>query len=119
LFDCGDAGESLFQLKQEIEQSIKQCYAKLDINLLDLRKFVFRHLQAMIKVEKELERSPVSERSYKLVKPVDVEKLSLKGQCFYELFQEQLDKHTADGTGGDVIITEEMIEAKMREKTLH
>jgi hypothetical protein len=57
-FDAGDAGESLFQLMIEIERSIEKCFEKSDVDHLDLRKFALKHLQAMIRVGKKLQRVP-------------------------------------------------------------
>jgi hypothetical protein len=123
-FDCGDAAEFLYQLTQKIEKSIAECGAKLEVDVLDVRKFAFKHLQALIRVEKKLQRSPMSERRYEVVdsKPLDMEKLSFEEQCMVEVMQEQLEKQktTFDENGlGDVThtITKEMVEAKMREKS--
>lgn len=57
-FDAGDAGESLFQLMIEIERSLEECFEKSDVDILDLRKFALKHLQAMIRVTKKLQRAP-------------------------------------------------------------
>jgi hypothetical protein len=118
-FDCGDGGESLFQLTREIERAIEECGSKSDIDILDLRKFVFKHVQAMIRVEKELQRTPASERHWKVLdaKPIDLEKLSLEKQCLLEVLHEQVEKAESEGTVGDgYTITKEMVDAKMREK---
>jgi hypothetical protein len=119
-FDCGDAGELLYQLTREIELAVKQCGARSDIDVLDLRKFACKHLQAMIKVEKELQRAPASERHCKVLnsEPVDVEKLSLEEQCVLEVLQEQIEK-VDDGMldGATCTITKEMVDAKMGDKS--
>jgi hypothetical protein len=115
-FDCGDAGEQLHQLTQHVEQCIKECGAASEIDTFDLRKFACKHLQAMIKVEKELQRAPASERHCKVLnsEPVDVEKLSLEEQCVLEVLQEQIEK-VDDGMldGATCTITKEMVDAKM------
>jgi hypothetical protein len=123
-FDCGDAAEELHQLVQKIDDALADCEAKLEVDVLDARKFAFKHLQAMIKVEKELQRSPMSERRYEVVesKPLDMEKLSFEQQCIAEVMREEIEKQktTFDENGvGDVTytITKEMVEAKMREKS--
>jgi hypothetical protein len=123
-FDCGDAGEQLHQLTQHVEQCIKECGAASEIDTFDLRKFACKHLQAMIKVEKELQCAPASEHRWEALNmtPLDLEKLSLEEQCMFEVVQEQLEKQktTFDENGfGDVTytITKEMVEAKMREKS--
>ena len=96
----------------------------MEVDVLDVRKFACKHLQALIRVEKELQRSPMSERRYEVLdsKPLDLEKLSFEEQCMFEVVQEQLEKQktTFDENGlGDVThtITKEMVEAKMRDKS--
>jgi hypothetical protein len=123
-FDCGDVGEQLHQLTQQIEQSINECGANSEIDTFDLRKFACKHLQAMIKVEKELQCAPASEHRWEVLNTtlLDLEKLSLEEQCMFEVVQEQLEKQktTFDENGlGDVTytVTKEMVEAKMREKS--
>jgi hypothetical protein len=128
LFDCGDAGESLFQLTREIEKALEQCGSKSDIAIIDLRKFALKHVQAMIRVDEELQRTPASERHWKVLNatPVDLEKLSLEEQCLLEVLREQVDKAESEGAVGEgapgekvYYITKEMVEAKMREKAQH
>jgi hypothetical protein len=57
-FHGGTAGEFLFQLTMEIERSIEECSAKSGIDILDLRKFALKHVQAVIRVNNGLRRSP-------------------------------------------------------------
>jgi hypothetical protein len=74
-FNCGDDGEPLRQLAREIERAIEECESKTSIDVLDLRKFACKHLQAMVKVEKELQKAPASERRWEVVKstPIDLD----------------------------------------------
>jgi hypothetical protein len=128
-FDCvDDAGESLFQLTREIERAIKDCESKSDLDILDLRKFALKHVQAMIRVEKELQRTPASKQHWKVLntRPLDSQNLSLENQCLLEVLQEQVEKAESEGAVGDgapgesvYTVTKEMVEAKMREKTQH
>jgi hypothetical protein len=125
-FDCGDAGEELYQLSREIERAIKECESKSCIDILELRKFALKHIKAMIRVEKELQNAPASERRWEVLKskPLDLDKLSLEEQCIWEVAQEQIEKAenegaVGNGAPGDITytVTKEMVEAKMREKT--
>jgi hypothetical protein len=117
-----DKHDKLFDLAQEIELLIRD--SKADFDIFEVRRFLCKHLQAMIKVGQELQRAPVSERCFEVLdsKPVDMETLSLEEQCFYELVQEQLESTeqgaAVDGLRDDVTytVTPEMIEAKMKEK---
>jgi hypothetical protein len=83
-FDCGDTGEQLYELSREIERVIEECVSKTSIDILDLRKFALKHIQAMIRVEKELQKAPASERRWEVVKskPIDLDKLSLENNPF-------------------------------------
>jgi hypothetical protein len=93
---------------------------------LELRKFALKLIQAMIRVEKELQNAPASERRWEVLKskPLDLDKLSLEEQCIWEVAQEQIEKAenegaVGNGAPGDITytVTKEMVEAKMREKT--
>jgi hypothetical protein len=103
---------------REIELAVKQCDAGRDIDVPDLRKFACKHLQAMIKVEKELQRAPASDCHCKVLnsEPVDVEKLPLEEQCVMEVLQGQIEKAGGAFDGATYTITKEMVDAKMREK---
>jgi hypothetical protein len=122
LLSCDEHGE-LFDLAQEIEHVITEL--KHDFDIFDVRRFLCKHLQAMIKVGQELQRAPATERSYELLnsKPIETEGLSLEDQCLFEVIQEQSEKAnnaaTANGKPEDVTytVTKEMVEAKMRERT--
>jgi hypothetical protein len=127
-FDCGNLAEFLNQLTLKIDRAIKQCESKSEIDILDVRKFALKHIEAMIRVEKELQGAPDSERHFELLnsKPVDVEKLSDEERCMFEVLEEQLEKAESDGAVGEGVvgdrvytITKEMVEAKMREKKQH
>jgi hypothetical protein len=116
-FECSDAAE-LFDLTQEVELGISQ--SKFGFATLDVRKFLCKHLQAMIKVEQELQRAPASECHYEVsdLKPVDMDKLSLEDQCLFEVIQEQSEKANqaaaANGTPDDVKyeVTKEMVKTQ-------
>jgi hypothetical protein len=123
LLSCDEHGE-LFDLAQEIEHVITEL--KHDFDIFDVRRFLCKHLQAMIKVGQELQHAPASERRYEVLnsKPVDMENFSLEGQCVLEVLQEQVEKAVDGGAVGDGVpsdvtytATKEMVEAKMREKT--
>ena len=89
-FDCGNAAELFSELTAQIEQAIKGCGSKTHIDILDLRKFAIKHIQAMIKVEEALEEAPESERQYKLLnlRLIDRESLSPAEQCALEVMKE-------------------------------
>jgi hypothetical protein len=97
-----------------------------DLAPLDVRKFLCKHLRATIKVEQELQRTPLSERPFELLdsKPIGMNDLPLEHQCILEVLQEQSEKANqaaiANGTPDDVKyeITAEMVEAKMKEKSV-
>jgi hypothetical protein len=73
-FDCDpeDAVE-FFELAEEIDRIIDERYSNSDIDILDLRQFACNHLKALIRVHKELQRAPASERRYKVQtsQPID------------------------------------------------
>jgi hypothetical protein len=122
LLSCDEHGE-LFDLAQEIEHVIREF--KRDFSIFDVRRFLCKHLQAMIKVGQALQHTSASERRYEVLnsKPIDTEGLSLEDQCLFEVIQEQSEKAnnaaTANGKPDDVTytVTKEMVEAKMRERT--
>jgi hypothetical protein len=123
ILSCDEHGE-LFDLAQEIEHVIREF--RRDFSIFDVRRFLCKHLQAMIKVGQALQHEPASERRYEVLnsKPVDMENLSLEEKCLYEVLQEEVKKAVDDGAVGDgapsdvtYTITKEMVEAKMRERT--
>ena len=123
-FDCGNAAELFSELTAQIEQSIKGCGSKTHIDILDLRKFAIKHIQAMIKVEQALEEAPESERQYKLLtlRLIDRESLSPAEQCALEVMKEggeELKKlGTIIGTPDEQIVDEYVNRlAKLRDKT--
>jgi hypothetical protein len=124
-FDCGNAAELLSELAAQIEQSIKGCGSKTHIDILDLRKFAIKHIQAMIKVEQAFEEAPESERQYKMLnlRLIDRESLSPAEQCALEVMKEggkELKKlGTIIGMPDDEIVDvdTQTILAKQREKT--
>jgi hypothetical protein len=63
-FDCDDTAEGLFHLAQDLERLIDKSDLLSRVDLLELRKYLCKHLQAMIKVERELHRS---KRRYELL----------------------------------------------------
>ena len=112
----------LLELVEKLEVIIRE--AKPDLDLLDVRKFLCKHLRAMTKVGEALQRAPASERRFEVLdsKPVDISGLRLEEQCLFEVIQEQSEKANqaavANGTPDDVTykVTAEMVEAKMKEK---
>jgi cell division septum initiation protein DivIVA len=120
--EASKLADKVFGLAQKVERLISRSKSGLDI--IDARKFLCKHLRAMIKVDQELQHAPASERRYELLnsKPIDTEKLSLEDQCLLEAIQEQSEKANnaaaAAGTPDDVTytVTEEMVQAKMQEK---
>ncbi len=112
----------LLDLVEKVEAIFRE--SKLGVDDLDARKFLCEHLRAMMKVEEELRRAPLSERNYEVLdsKPIDMKGLSLEEQCILEVIQEQREKANqvaiGNGTPDDVThtITVEMVEAKMKEK---
>jgi hypothetical protein len=119
--EASKMADKVFGLAQEVERLIGQSKSGLDI--IDARKFLCKHLRAMIKVEQELQRSPVSERRFEVLhsEPIDTQGLSLEDQCLFEVIQEQSEKanNAANGTPDDVkyTVTKDMVKAKMQEKT--
>jgi hypothetical protein len=113
-------GSELLDLAEKVEVIIDSKADALDP--LDVRKFLCKHLRAMIKAGEALQRAPVSERRFELLdsKPMDMERMSLEDQCVLEVIQEQSEKakQAANGTPDDVTVTvtAEMVEAKMKEK---
>jgi hypothetical protein len=95
-----------------------------DLDPLDVRKFLCKHLRAMTKVGEAFQRAPASERRFELLdsKPIDLTGMSLEDQCILEVLQEQGEKANqaaiADGTPDDVTftVTAEMVKAKLKEK---
>jgi hypothetical protein len=61
-FDCGDKADTLFPLTEEIDRLIYEGHSKNRIDIIDLHKFVCKHLRTMIKVLQEMQRAPASER---------------------------------------------------------
>lgn len=112
----------LLDLIEKVEAIFRE--SKLGVDDLDARKFLCKHLRAMMKVKEELRRAPLSERNYEVLdsKPIDMTGLSLEEQCILEVIQEQREKANqvaiGNGTPDDVThtITVEMVEAKMKEK---
>jgi hypothetical protein len=51
-------GSELLDLAVQVDRAIHQ--SESDLDPLDVRKFLCKHLRAMIKVEQELQRAPVS-----------------------------------------------------------
>jgi hypothetical protein len=121
--EASKLGQKMFGLAEKVERMMRQ--SNSDLDALDTRKFLCEHLQAMIKVEHELQRAPASERRYELSnsKPIDTEGLSLEDQCLLEVIQEQSEKANnaaaANGKPDDVTytVTADMVQAKMKEKT--
>jgi hypothetical protein len=115
-------GAELLYLVDKLEVMIRE--SKSDLNSLDIRRFLWKHLRAMMKVEQELQRASVSERRFELLdsEPVDMEEMSLADQCLLEVIEEQSKKANqaavANGTPDDVTykVTAEMVEAKMKDK---
>jgi hypothetical protein len=72
-------------------------------------------------VQQELRRAPTSERRFELLEsnPMDLQGCSIEEQCLFEVLQEQCEKAEAAGGELDGVVmelTQEMIDAKMREK---
>src|SRR5262249_11254368 len=87
-----DNAAGLFDLAEEVDHIIRQ--SKADLDPLDIHKFLCKHLRAMMKVEQELQRAPLSERCLELLdsKPIDMNDMSLECQCFLEVIQDQSEK---------------------------
>jgi hypothetical protein len=119
--EASELAHKVFGLAEKVELVMRQSNG---LDQLDARKFLCKHLRAMIKVEQELQRAPASERRYELSnsKPIDTEGASLEDQCFLEVIQEQSEKANnaaaANGKPDDVTytVTADMVEAKMKEK---
>ena len=62
-FTSHDKADELFKLIGKIERTVDDSPFKSD---LEVRKFLCKHLQATIKVAEQLERTPASERRYKV-----------------------------------------------------
>jgi hypothetical protein len=60
-----EEAQVLFKLTQEIDRVIRESHSEAYIDVFDLLRFACKHLQAMIKVEQELQRAPASERCHK------------------------------------------------------
>ena len=109
--------EGLCEFVAELEQIIRQPKPHLDS--LTVRKFLWEHLRAMIKVETELLDSPVAEYQSEILnpKPIDMENLSQEEQFLFELIKEGREKANAAGVTGtpsDVYykITPDMLKAR-------
>ena len=117
-----EKGAELLDLAEKVEAIIPE--SKADLDPLEVRKFLCKHLRAMTKVEQELQRAPASERRFELLdsEPIDMNGMSLEDQCVLEVLQEQSQKANqvaiVNGTPDDVKyeVTAEMVEAKMKEK---
>jgi hypothetical protein len=117
-----DTAAELADLAGKVETIIRE--TKPDLDPHDARRFLSKHLLAMIRVEQELQRTPLSECLFELVdsSPFDTKEMSLEEQCFLEVLQEQSEQAkqaaVANGTPDDVTyeVTIEMVEAKMKEK---
>jgi hypothetical protein len=123
IIDCLFDGGKLVALGQEVERLINE--VPDDFKSLDVRKFLFKYIRTMAKVEEELKRATISERRYELLnsKPLDLESLSLEEQCLAEVLLEQSEKDekaaAATGQSTNVVegmITAEMVKAKLEEK---
>jgi hypothetical protein len=103
----------LLELAGKIEVILRG--SKPELDRLDLYRFLYKHLRAMMKVEQELQRAPLSERRFELLdwNPIDKKGVPLEEQCLFELIEEQIDRMSDDVTD---TITAEMVEAKMKEK---
>jgi hypothetical protein len=120
---CSDTGAELLHVAEQVEEIIRE--SKCNLDRPQVRQVLCKHLRAMIKVERELQRAPASERRFKLLnaKPLDKNGMSLEDQCLLEVLQEQSEKvnqaAAANGTPDDVKyeVTAEMVAAKMQGKT--
>jgi hypothetical protein len=117
-FECGDAADLFFELSAQIEQAIKGCGSKSHIDILDLRKFAIKHIQAMIKVEQSLEEAPESERKYKLLElgRFDRASLSPASQRALKWAGEEW-KKMGIISGTDEEIVDEYVDRLLREQT--
>src|SRR6266851_5205010 len=63
-FDCaddlGDVVKLLSNLSMDIERLVEKCASKTKVDVLDIRKFVFKHIRAMIRVDRELQRGAMA-----------------------------------------------------------
>jgi hypothetical protein len=81
-FDCGEKADALFQLTEEINRLIYEGHMEAQINIIDLHKFVCKHLRAMTKVVQELQLAPASERRYEVL---NSDGISVEDWCLEEL----------------------------------
>jgi hypothetical protein len=120
--DCQD---DLLDLAADVEELIRTTKPMLAPALLDLYRFLCNHLKAMMKVQQELQRAPLSERRFEFLdeQPVDKNDLSLEEQCLFELMDENKAERARTAGGGDDgathTITPEMIADKMKVKMQH
>jgi hypothetical protein len=87
-----EKGAELLDLAEKVEAIIPE--SKADLDPLEVRKFLCKHLRAMTKVEQELHRAPASERRFELLdsEPIDMNGMSLEDECVLEVLQEQSEK---------------------------
>lgn len=117
---CPDSGARLHAVAEELEATIQKLDFSLE-ELVDVRKFLCKHLQTMMKVEEELQRAPASERYYEVLNPIDMTATSLELQCVFEVIQEHraqqavVANRALDASQG-YKISAELVEAKMKEK---
>jgi hypothetical protein len=127
LVDAGDTGQTLLQLALQIERAIEYCRRNANIDIFEVRKFVIKHIKAMIPVDTELERAPSPDCRCEVLDatPIELDKLPLEQQCLLEVIQQESQKATskngiAASNDEDVdvkfTVTKQMIEAKMKDK---
>ena len=63
-FDCGEKAEALVWLSEHIDRLMLVINLNDRIDIVDLHKFVCKHLQASIETLEELKRAPISEQQY-------------------------------------------------------
>jgi hypothetical protein len=121
LYNCEEAIDAVADVVDRIERVIGAKVSKSGIDTLDLRKFLCKHMQAMVKVEQALRRGRASKRRRKVI-DLKPEAFYPKEQCMLEAIQEQSAKANnaaaANGTPDDVkyTVTKDMVKAKMQEK---
>lgn len=63
-FDCGEKAEALVWLSENIDRLMLVINLNDRIDIVDLHKFLCKHLQASIEMLEEMKGAPISERQH-------------------------------------------------------
>jgi hypothetical protein len=113
---------NLYKITRKVEKLIKEAASTLDLGVIDVRKFLCKHIEARIKVDRVFDRVPMSQRRHVTVgaaKPIDIKSLPLEQQCLAELLAEQLERGEKEGrptNGLEVSVTQKMMKTRLEEK---